>query len=165
MAKEDIKLALAKDLEKISANVTTMASQLDEIRLQTYSTTPQRIGTWIDDTPIWRVAIYQNSTTEPTSGTRGFGRIYAGGLGVISLEGVSLLGVNIMCECGLHVGTGSIASTTIRAHSGSGERTVIAYSLSCDNSNITLNGPEDETVIKGYVEFVTSEENIRLQEE
>lgn len=36
----------------------------EQYNLQKYSTTPQRVGTWIDGTPIWRVAIQQTVSDE-----------------------------------------------------------------------------------------------------
>lgn len=108
-----------------------------------YSETPQRIGTWIDGTPMWRVAI--KITLTNADFTAGYYELKSKDLGIIEVGKTD----SFILSAYLHAGFppyGMLDSAPIEIG---------------DELRIGLNGISTSySIINGYIDFVTPEDNI-----
>ncbi|MGN0162677.1 MAG: hypothetical protein ACI4EA_03705 [Candidatus Ornithomonoglobus sp.] len=111
-------------------------------RFITYSTIPQRVGTWIDGKPIWRKAISITLTADDF--TNGYYQLTAADLNVVIRDEISrLLNCSIRC-CSASNGFEDSVPVNVG-----------------DYCTIDLSGvPTGYNILAGYIEFVTSESNI-----
>lgn len=115
--------------------------------LRTYSTTPQRIGTWVDGTPVWRVAIRRKLTESELSNS------------YVSLMEADL-GINDIYISNLFLGGSLIVSDS----EYDSDNFLTLYG---DSPFVFLRNKKDVsfkdvgmTSVYGYVEFATPESNI-----
>ena len=113
--------------------------------LITYSNTPQRIGTWIDGTPVWRLAF----DAEVAPGTPDTVQI------TFAADGDNVRVLN--CKAWLTMDYNHIDTTELQPY-GEGSY----YSTNTANGKLEIykswNGPENHTY--GYIEYVTPESNL-----
>lgn len=113
--------------------------------LITYSTTPQRIGTWIDGTPVWRLAF----DAEVAPGTPDTVQI------TFAADGDNVRVLN--CKAWLTMDYNHIDTTELQPY-GEGSY----YSTNTANGKLEIyktgNGPENHAY--GYIEYVTPESNL-----
>lgn len=109
--------------------------------LQKYSKTPQQIGTWIDGTPVWRVAFDRDlEEVEKSDKYVGFQSIVGDVVNNINKAFV------------IH----AFASTRL----DDTPCVVDDYSTKIDGNSFTIEG-SDQKGIYGYIDFVTAESNIK----
>ena len=131
--------------DKVADKAITAAKIADGVipsaGLITYSTTPQRIGTWIDGTPVWRFAFDRDlEEIEKTDGYVSFQSI------------VGDVVKNMNYAFVIH----AFASTRPAA-----EPCVIDdYSTKIDGNAFNIEGGPDQTGIYGYMDIVTPESNL-----
>lgn len=113
--------------------------------LITYSTTPQRIGTWIDGTPVWRLAF----DAKVAPGTPDTVQI------TFAADGDNVRVLN--CKAWLTMDYNHIDTTELQPY-GEGSY----YSTNTANGKLEIyksgNGPENHAY--GYIEYVTPESNL-----
>ncbi len=173
IAAQSDKFLFPSDFEYPTANKTSMPKIIDELynrqvttsmvadkaitaakiadgviasaALITYSTTPQRIGTWIDGTPVWRLAF----DAEVAPGTPDTVQI------TFAADGDNVRVLN--CKAWLTMDYNHIDTTELQPY-GEGSY----YSTNTANGKLEIyksgNGPENHAY--GYIEYVTPESNL-----
>lgn len=129
-----------------TAKIADEAVTLDklDIDLTTYSTSPTRVGTWVDGTPVWRVAISKSLTAADF--TAGYYQFSKDDLGVLDVSDVSC-----------------ILNASLRRYYPNDDAEDSVPLQIVDSYKIALSGNTDYIVLRGFVEFVTSADNIKSE--
>ncbi|MGM9937052.1 MAG: hypothetical protein ACI38A_06880 [Candidatus Ornithomonoglobus sp.] len=134
----------------IDNKIDAIASAGTSTGLQQYSTTPQRVGTWIDGTPIWRWAFdEETSQYGAITGDPSIGHLYM-------LESSGIVSDNTAVK--------EIAGFAVLYNPGNQNRYLCA--LSVDGFLIPSNYTNSSYPnIRGWIEFATPESNIVTETE
>lgn len=158
-----VKLANSAVTEaKIQDGAVSVDKLADE--LKTYSATPQKVGYWIDGTPIWRVAFDSVELTETTYSAYTLPYVYTSAVIIPAtnydevhlINSAVSLGGNDMVDCPLLCGDGMLMN------SESGTITLV-WKIGTNGSgrfSVATTSEESSPIISGFIEFATPESNI-----
>lgn len=113
-----------------------------------YSETPQRIGTWIDGTPVWKVAFKKNFTEQ---------EILNNGVEIYTILSSSVQDVTAPFIVNSYINV-FLENTPCVVDDLSCE--INSAVISCNRAGVTLG---TEGGIYGWIEFVTPESNLKIQ--
>lgn len=140
--------------DKVADKAITAAKIADGViqsaGLITYSTTPQRIGTWIDGTPVWRLAFEAEVAADTTDEI------------IITFAADDDNVRVLLCKVWLTMVSEGYGVSNIDSHEvdPNGEKTYYATMSSAGKLSIIKGTASPENRVYGYIDYATPESNL-----